>query len=197
MNTVIVVTSNEAPQGSIGVRAKSTRLVDPWAQKTDAVKASGRGFTLLEVMLAATVMVLAISSSIMVLQHGMRAIDTARCTTLAGQILQSQVEKLRLLTWTQLVDPVSGPTASPTFEPDLVSTATAQINRFHVGSTWGVCAQTFEDAGAPYTGPTTMKKVTLTATWKGIDGRPHSLSYITFYGKNGISDFFWTTHPTS
>jgi type II secretory pathway pseudopilin PulG len=158
-----------------------------------------RAFTIVEVMVAASVMVLAITSSLIVMQSGMRALDTARYTTLAGQILQSQMEKLRLLSWTQLVDATNGPTttANATFAPDLAEDATEQIKRFYVGSTTGVCSQTFEDAGSPYTTPsTTMKKITLTATWKGIDGRSHSLSYITFYGKNGISDFFWTTHAT-
>jgi hypothetical protein len=145
-------------------------------------------------MLAASVMVLAISSSIIVLQRGLRAIDTARYTTLAGQILQSQMEKLRLLTWTQLSNTTYGPsaTAHATFEPDITAVATAQINRFFVGSETGKCAQSIVAAPPPY--DSTMKKITLTANWTGLDGRPHSLSYISYYGQNGISDFFYTTH---
>jgi Tfp pilus assembly protein PilV len=152
-----------------------------------------RGFTIVEVMVAASVMVLAISSSIIVLQQGVRAIDTARYTTLAGQILQSQMEKLRLLTWTQLTNTTYGPsaTAYAKFTPDITAIATAQINRFFVGSDVGKCAQSIVAAPAPY--DSTMKKITLTANWRGLDGRPHSLSYITYYGQNGISDFFYTT----
>lgn len=142
--------------------------------------------------MAASVLVLALSSSIIVLQYGLRAVDTARYTTLAGQILQSQMEKLRLLTWTQLTNSTYGPVAYSTFTPDLSDEATSQINRFKAGGVAGKCSQTIEDAEAPFA--TTMKKITLTATWTGIDGRSHSLSYITYYGKNGISDFFYTTH---
>lgn len=141
-------------------------------------------------MLAATVMALAISSSVIVLQHGMRAIDTARYTTLAGQILQSQMEKLRLLTWTQLTNTTYGPVAFPTFTPDLAATATSQINRFTVGGVPARCSQLIEPAEGVL--GTIMKKITLTATWQGIDGRSHSLSYVTYYGKDGISDFFYT-----
>lgn len=151
-----------------------------------------RAFTLVEVMVAATVMVLTLTSSLIVVQHGMRALDTARYTTLAGQILQSQMEKLRLLTWTQLTNATSGPVAYTTFTPDLTATATAQINRFIVGGTPGKCAQSIVSAPSPF--DATMKIITLTATWNGIDGRPHSLSYITHYGKTGLSDFFYTSH---
>ena len=145
-------------------------------------------------MVAATVLVLAISSSLIVLQQAIRAIDTARYTTLAGQILQSQMEKLRLLTWTQLTNTTYGPSAPAyaTFTPDITSVATAQINRFFVGSQKGKCAQSIVAAPAPYS--STMKQITLTANWTGVDGRAHKLSYVSYYGQNGISDFFYTTH---
>src|SRR5688572_24635328 len=150
-----------------------------------------RAFTIVEVMVAATVMVMAISSSLIVLQHGLRAIDTARYTTLAGQILQSQMEKLRLLTWTQL-NSATGPVAYTTFTPDVVATATPQLQRFTVAGVPQRCAQSITDATELPGG--FMKKITLTATWSGSDGRPHTLSYITYYAKNGMSDFFYTTH---
>jgi type II secretory pathway pseudopilin PulG len=158
-------------------------------------KASLRAFTIVEVMIATGVMALAISSSLIVLQHGLRVIDNARYTTLAGQILQSQMEKLRLLSWSQLIDPSANGPMHPdnaTFSPDISASATTQINRFTVGTATGVCAQSITAAEAPY--DVTMKKITLTATWSGLDGRRHSLSYITYYGQYGISDFFYTTH---
>lgn len=143
-----------------------------------------RAFTILEVMIAAFVLVLAFTSSLIVLQRGFQAIDSARYTTLAGQILQSQMEKIRLLNWSELTDPVNGPGAFPTFTPD-VAVSSAQLSHF-------TCTQSITDAPAPFTG--TMKDVTLTATWTGTDGRQQSLSYTTRYGQNGISDFFYTTH---
>jgi Tfp pilus assembly protein PilV len=162
------------------------------------IENAGRNaFTLVEVMVAASVMVLAICSSIIVLQQGLRAIDTARYTTLAGQILQSQMEKLRLLTWTQLTNTTTGPSAPAfaTFTPDISASATSQINRFFVGSDVGKCSQTIV---APTTGlaafDNTMRVITLTATWKGIDDRTHSLSYTTYYARYGLSDFFYSSH---
>ncbi len=156
---------------------------------------SSKGFTIVEVMVAASVLVLVLSSSLFVIQAGMRAIDTARYTTLAGQVLQSQMEKLRLLTWTQLTHPTYGPVAFPTFAPDLTSSSTAQINRFTAGGVAARCAQTIT---APSTGLASFddafRIITLTATWNGMDGRPHTLTYTTHYAKNGISDFFYTSH---
>ena len=156
------------------------------------IKRSISAFTFVEVMMASTVMVLAIASSIIVLQQGMRALDTARFTTLAGQILQSQMEKLRLLTWTQLTNATSGPVAYSTFTPDVASTASTQMNRFMVGTDTNRCSQVIEAAPGVLTSK--MMKITLTANWRGLDGSPHTLSYVTYYGQNGLSDFFYTTN---
>lgn len=147
---------------------------------------SDRGFTLVEVGIAALVMALAIATSLTTLQYSYKLIDDARYTTLAGQILQSQMEKLRLLTWDQLTDPTNGPIGHPTFTPDISLAASAELSHFTS------CTQTITDAPSPYTG--SMMDITLTATWTGTDGRPHNLSYLTRYAKNGISDFFYTVH---
>jgi Tfp pilus assembly protein PilV len=144
-----------------------------------------RGFTIVEVGVAAMVLVLCIVSSMTVLQRGFVSIDNARYTTLAGQILQSQMEKLRLLTWAQLTDSVSGPPTNGSFTPDISSGTTGQLANF-------TCSQVIAAAPAPF--QTTMKDITLTATWRGSDGRTRSLTYFTRYGQNGLSDFFYTTH---
>ena len=137
--------------------------------------------------MASFVMVLGISTSIIVLQRGMQAIDTARYTTLAGQILQSQMEKLRLLTWAQLTAPPPSAGSGPgsTFTTDISSTVSGQLAQFTS------LTQSITDAPSPFTN---MKDITLTATWRGSDGRMHSLKYMTRYGRNGISDFFYTSH---
>lgn len=185
------------------------------------------GFTIIEVVIATTVMVLAISSSLIILQWGMRAIDDARYTTLAGQILQSQMEKLRLLSWSQLKDITNGPfpraasgsrnpdtfissstistdidnkgPATSWFAPDVYisGVSTAQLSRFTVNGVGNRCLQRIELPSSadgvtpPGTFDDTMRVITLTATWTGTDGRPHTLSYSTRYGQSGISDFLY------
>jgi hypothetical protein len=37
---------------------------------------------------------------------------------------------------------------------------------------------------------TTMKQISLTATWTGIDGRTHSLTYSSYYCKDGLHDYY-------
>jgi len=149
---------------------------------------SSRGFTILEVALATFVMLFGIVTALTALQASFRQLDSARYTTLAGQILQSQMEKLRLLTWAQLTDSTNGPIAYPNFTPDVaVDPATQTLINTHF-----TCTQAITDAPSPFTG--TMKDITLTATWVGSDGHQQSLTYYTRYGQNGISDFFYTTH---
>jgi type II secretory pathway pseudopilin PulG len=140
-------------------------------------------FTLVEVMLASSILVMVISASLVVLQMSMRAIDSARYTTLAGQVLQSQMEKLRLLKWSQL----TVPQAQTYFTQDVSQTATVQLNRF---TTAAGGAATFGQSIVNESA--TVKVITLTATWRGIDGRSHSLAYTTRYAYHGISDFLYT-----
>src|SRR5690606_18120706 len=60
-----------------------------------------RGFTIVEVMLATFVMSFGIATSIIALQTGFKAIDVARDQTLASQIMQSEIERLRLWPWSK------------------------------------------------------------------------------------------------
>ena len=60
------------------------------------------GFTLVEVMVASTVLVFGIVTAVTTSQRGLQALDTARNLTAASQIMQSEMERIRLLSWTQL-----------------------------------------------------------------------------------------------
>jgi Tfp pilus assembly protein PilV len=167
--------------------------VKPDIRRIRPQRGSASGFTIIEVAIAATVLILAISSSLAVLQQGLRAIDTARYKTMAGQILQSQMEKLRMLNWSQLNYTLPTPTANTggpvnyaTFTTDVVGLSAAQVDRFFANGASGRFLQSIED------GPlTNMKTIKLTATWTGIDGQSHSVYYISHYGRAGLSDFFY------
>ena len=151
---------------------------------------SGRrgGFTILEVATAASVLALALATSLTVLQMGFRALDTARSTTLAGQILQSVMEDLRMLPWdaTSPQSSISALQATNNNVPGNISlnasftggdpAATAIINRFTL-------KRNITDIDS------VMKQIELTATWTGIDGRSHSLNALSYYGKQGLYDY--------
>jgi uncharacterized protein (TIGR02598 family) len=158
---------------------------------------SRRGFTIVEVMVATAVMALVISTSITTLQVGFRTIDTARNTTIAGQVLQSLVEDLRLQTWTAVSALQPSPPTAGTLTGNLATFDTAS-NHIQSGSFTGYSAaeaailnrftitRTVTDAP----GQTGMKVVVFTATWTGIDGRSHTVNYTTYYAQNGLYAYY-------
>ncbi len=147
-------------------------------------------------MAATAVMVLAIATSITTLQHGMRAIDTARNMTLAAQIMQSEIEILRLQNWAQIVALQTGQASTTT--PTIVSasetittgTSTALDARLTTIASNFRCTRLVQDIS----GRSNIKLITVGVSWNGLDGRAHSLSYQTRYAKNGLSDYFYTAH---
>lgn len=146
--------------------------------------------------MATFVLALGIATSLTALQYGMRQVDTARNMTLAGQILQSSMEILRLQNWSQIsalqtaqasattpstVDPAATITSGSSTTLD--ATLTTIANRF-------TCTRLIENVS----GKTDMKRITLNVTWNGIDGRAHALTFQTRYAKNGLSDYFYVAH---
>jgi type II secretory pathway pseudopilin PulG len=151
------------------------------------VRRSTRAVTLLEVMIATMVLALTITSSLLVLKSGFQMIETARYTTLAGQILQSQMEKLRLLSYTQLQgceDSNNTPHGPSTFTPDLVQTVAGTLNQLNRFTS---CTQSITPGST-----TNVINILLTATWTGSDGMSHTRTYYTQYAQYGISDLFYS-----
>jgi type II secretory pathway pseudopilin PulG len=143
---------------------------------------SRSGFTVVEVAIAAAVMALAISGSIIVLQTGFKSIDNARNTTLASQIIQSEMERIRLLNWSD-VDSLPSSEAiviSDIFPPG--TTTTSLNSRF---TATRVCGYVTGKANE-------MKYITITVSWTGIDGLTHTRSTTGYYCKNGLYDYYYT-----
>jgi len=132
---------------------------------------SPRAFTLAEVMVASVVLVFAIVSAVTVTQRGLQAIDAARGLTGATQLMQSEMERLRLMSWSQIqaLQDTGGTTVA----------LDGADSRF-------ACTREIRDL------KTNMKEITLVTTWKGYDGRPHTARLITRYGKTGLNDYFYT-----
>jgi hypothetical protein len=128
-------------------------------------------------MLAAIVLILGITTAITTLQRGFQAVDTARNYTFASQVMQSEMERLRLKSWAQLQALQDGSDTGVT-----------------VTGVRGIAAETFSCTRTIADVRTDMKEITLVASWRGIDGRSHSARYITRYGKTGLYDYFYTAH---
>ncbi|HLP26202.1 MAG TPA: type II secretion system protein [Acidobacteriota bacterium] len=148
----------------------------PHQLRASAQRASrrSRAFTLVEVMIASLVLVFGIVSAISAMQSGVRAMDRTRKLALATQVLQTEMEQLRLKSWTQL-DALAG---TSTFTPD--STAS--------GASAFTCTRRITSPKSD------MREITLTAEWRGSDGRPQAAKLITRYGKNGLNDYISTAH---
>lgn len=135
------------------------------------------GFTLLEVVIATTVLLFGIMTSLTVLQSGLQAIDSARNYTKAAQLMQNEMEQLRLSSWSQLHALQSSGSTTVTVNPGVVS---------H-GATFA-CQRTIRDL------KTDMKEITLVSSWNGSDGRPQTAKLVTRYCKSGLFDYFYTSH---
>ena len=143
-------------------------------------------FTLVEVMMAFVILIAGICGGLTTLQSGFKAIDSARCSTLAAQIMQSQIERLRLHNW----DSITSTHATTGFFGDreipvdaLVPTSAADIAaRFTLR----------QSVQLPADGRTDIVDVTLNVTWTGVGNISHTRSFVTRYAKNGLYDYYFS-----
>jgi prepilin-type N-terminal cleavage/methylation domain-containing protein len=137
-----------------------------------------RGFTILEVSLASFIMALGISTAIIAMQAGFKQIDVARGTTIASQILQSEMESIRLMSWAEVAAlPASAEVDVATF----FSSSTVAAN-YHATVTVA------DDAYRPGE----VKNINVSVRWQSYDGREHQRSFTAIYAKNGLYDFYYT-----
>jgi hypothetical protein len=118
------------------------------------------------------VLIFGIVSAIPTIQSGLQAFDTARNLSSASQLMQSEMERVRMMSWSQL--------------QSLQQSGDAGVNLEGTGRF--SCTRAISDLKAD------MKQITLTAAWHGYDGREHTARLITRYGKSGLNDYFYTAH---
>lgn len=149
-----------------------------------------RGFTIVEVAVAAGVMILAIASSILVVQSGFRSLDTARKTTLAAQIIQSEVERIRMLSFSS----VQSKQGTSTIEledifpqnTDLERQVLAEMKKVFITRTRSITPLTAYSSE--------VFDITVTVSWKGLDGVTRTRSSSTRYSKGGLYAYYYTTN---
>ena len=125
-------------------------------------------------------MILAIGSCIIALQSGLRSIDYGRRLTLASQVMQSQTESIRLMSWTSV--------------QALASTTTAvNIDSVFAADTTYANDFTMTMKSVPVTGrEDTMREITLVVNWAGSFGSRHTRTFVTRYCKDGLYDYYYT-----
>ena len=150
-----------------------------------------KAFTIVEVALAAAVMAMVLGSSLIVMGRGFKVLDSSRAMTYASQLMQSEMEKMRLLPWgngsTAGAGTGTGTAYGVTNYAATLTDITSTINSsFFTAGDYASRMTITRIAEDVHTG---MIRVTLTATWKTTDQRTMTQSYVTYYGKNGLYDF--------
>lgn len=153
---------------------------------------SQRGFTIMEVALAATVLALTLVGMIQVIDSGSEMLDLSRKQTIAGQILHSEIDQLRLQSWSAVNAYSSGPTQftttlGPTYDPILAGMAQQLGGTFPYTLTRTVvCVEPPGDT-FPYAIPPLLLQVTFTIGWTGVTGHTYTRTSTTYVGQNGLS----------
>jgi len=137
------------------------------------------GFTIVEVAMASFIMAFGIATSIIAMQSGYKHIDLARGTTLASQIIQSEMERLRMMSWTM----INALPASETFDG-----ATFFSEHAHIEGVYTI-TRTVTDDG---TRPGDVKNINISVRWRTYDLRWHQRSFNAIYARNGLYDYYYT-----
>lgn len=153
------------------------------------------GFTIFEVTMAAAVMALAIMSTLVAMGRAFAPLDSARCISYASQIMQSEMEKMRLTTWGDGTTAGTGTTGITAYKTiaqapngESLPIDTSFTTAGDLGSRMTLTRLASDVAGHGASGGMIMVKLTI--TWTTADRRTLTRSYITYYGKNGLYDFF-------
>lgn len=134
-------------------------------------------------MMATTVLAMGLSSAVIVLQGGFRNLDTARISTAASQMIQSEMERIRLLNW----ESVCALPASAELDLSAIH-STETINGDRV-----TLVRTVEDVTG-FGGE--IKEITVTASWISIDGHPNERIFRMRYARNGLFDYYYNYAQT-
>ena len=131
-------------------------------------KRSTAAFTLIEVVLAALVLVAGLVGVLQVISSGTDMLDVSRKQTLAAQIIHSEIDNLRLSNWDQI-------NALPLTSTSIPINASLQK-----------ISQNMQCFRSISLARTELKIVTITVNWTGKNGRPYTRSGYTYFGKYGL-----------
>jgi Tfp pilus assembly protein PilV len=168
---------------------------------------STRGFTIMEVALAATVLAFTLMGMIGVVEAGAQMLDLSRKQTLAAQILHGEIDQLRLQSWTTIsgyavgapsgVGPPgngypAGPTTLTTANDPSFSAFAAQypqVSSIFTLTRTVICIEPAQANLNPtaYASKPLLIQVTFTIKWSGVTGHSYSRTDTTFVSANGLS----------
>jgi prepilin-type N-terminal cleavage/methylation domain-containing protein len=139
-------------------------------------EAARRGFTLVEVAMSVIVLALALTTSLTAMQSAFLQFDTARNLEIAANILQCEMEKERLFTWTAVSDASYVPVIDTSFARNPTISGRFTLSRTLT-------------AVAAHSGQ--MVQITLTVRWRSYDGRYLTRSYTSYYTQGGLREHMY------
>jgi Tfp pilus assembly protein PilV len=151
---------------------------------------SRQGFTLVEVMIAGSVFTLIFLSALSAMQHGFKLIDTARNTTIAAQIIQSEIEDLRLKAWGVLS---SLPAETQIDIAQSIGSGLSANERTSLAQRFTANRRIADVPDRD----NNLKRIIISVTWADASGLRHNRSYETLFSHFGLSDYFVAEHSVA
>lgn len=136
---------------------------------------SRAGFSLVEVMAASCVLMLGLGGTVLTVKTSLATISHSRHLGVASQVMQSEIERLRLRSWAQLQaiqDSGNHTVSSESLPAGSNLTCTRRITDVRDG----------------------LKEITIETTWGGGTSRIHTARLVTRYSRSGLNDYFYTSH---
>ena len=148
----------------------------------------------MEVALAATVLALTLVGMIQVVESGSEMLDLSRKQTIAAQILQGEIDELRLQAWSTISgDPSgngyqAGPTSLTALNDPAFATFSGATGKFTL-TRYVSCIEPNQPNlnPSPYSSTPLLLQVTFTVSWTGVTGHTYKRTSTTFVGKNGLN----------
>lgn len=134
-----------------------------------------RAFSLVEVTVASSVLMLAMAGTITAVKSSLSTVSQARHLGAASQLMQSELERLRLNNWSQLQ------AIQDSGDTRIVIPAVPQGSNL-------TCFRNIRDVRDG------LKEITLEARWGGSLDRAQTARLVTRYARDGLNDYFYTSH---
>ena len=161
-----------------------SRFTPCLSRRPGALPRSRRGMTLAEVLVAAVLLSFVVMAALTALSQAYGFTRHARMVTLAGQIMQSAVEDLRLRNFNDLK------TYAAQSQP-VNFTSMLSSERFSSNFTQGFAlAAQFTTLTASSEAQLGKIAVTITVNWTEQNA-PFSRKVTTYFGEKGLSDYFY------
>ena len=131
-----------------------------------------RGYSLVELMLGVMILGMVIATAFGAMQLGLGMVENSRYNTMATQVLQSEVERLRSMDYATF----SALSSSSSFTPQ-GHFDTAQLDGY-------TFSRLIEDV------KTNQKLLTLDVKWLDNRGMQHNRRFLTYVTKEGLNDIY-------